>query len=155
VRIGLISDTHGLLRPQVFDHFTDLEHILHAGDIGDPDILTALEAIAPVSAVFGNTDDTAIRAAVPERVEIDLAGRHIVLIHGHQVGAPTPIRLAAACPGADIVVFGHTHRPRDASFGSQRFLNPGGAGAPRFGLRPTIAILEIHESDETFELVEL
>ena len=155
MRIGLISDTHGRLRPEVFDHFRDVDHILHGGDIGDPDILAALETIATVDAVFGNTDDFAIRARVPERVERELAGRSFLLVHGHQLGAPTPERLASAFPAADIVVFGHTHRPTHVRVGTRLFLNPGGAGAPRFGLKPTIALLEIDEGSERFDLIEL
>lgn len=155
MRIGLISDTHGRLRPEVFDRFRDVEHILHGGDIGDLDILAALEAIAPVDAVFGNTDGFAIRERVPEKVEREMGGRSLLLVHGHQLGAPTPERLAGAFPAADIVVFGHTHRPANVRIGSRLFLNPGGAGAPRFGLKPSIAILELDAGTESFELIEL
>jgi uncharacterized protein len=155
VRIGLISDTHGKLRPEVFDHFRGVDRILHGGDIGDLEILVALGAISPVDAVFGNTDGFAIRASVPEMVERELEGRSILLVHGHQLGAPTPERLAAAYPAADIVVFGHTHRPANANIAGRLFLNPGGAGAPRFGLRPSVAILDLGAETESFQLIEL
>jgi uncharacterized protein len=155
VHIGLISDTHGRLRPEVLDHFRGVDHILHGGDIGDLDILAALEAIAPTDAVFGNTDGFAIRARVPETVEREIGGRSVLLVHGHQLGAPTPERLAAAYPAADIVVFGHTHRPTNANIGGRLFLNPGGAGAPRFELRPSIAILRLEAATAAFELIEL
>jgi putative phosphoesterase len=98
MRLGIISDTHGLLRPEVFDVFQGVDHILHAGDIGTLDILTALEAIAPVSAVWGNTDGFELRAKVPERLETRIEGFDFLVIHGHQLGAPTPEGLNRAYP---------------------------------------------------------
>jgi putative phosphoesterase len=156
MRVGVISDTHGRLRPAVFRHFESVEHILHAGDIGGRDILDELGAIAPVHAVFGNTDGMETRGIVEAVVEIDLAGHAIVVMHGHQLGSPTPAGLARAFPRAGIVVFGHTHRPLEERIGGQLFINPGGAGAPRFGLTPSIGILELSSGGgAAFEVIQL
>lgn len=155
MRIGLISDTHGRLRNEVFDHFNGVDHILHAGDIGNADILTALEAVAPVSAVWGNTDGLDIRLLVGETADLEAAGRRIRVVHGHRLGSPTPYGLAGAHPDADIVVFGHTHKPEFERIGQRLFLNPGSAGQARFGLKPSIALLTLHNDTEDFRLVSL
>jgi putative phosphoesterase len=155
VRVGLISDTHGKLRSEVFTHFHGVDHILHAGDIEDPDILVALATIAPVAAVYGNTDGFHLRRQLSEKVELELAGQRIVLIHGHQFGSPHPPDLAAAFPDADIVVFGHTHRPLAERIGSALFINPGAAGPARFGLRPSVALLQLNTGDARVLHVEL
>jgi putative phosphoesterase len=153
VRIGLISDTHGKLRNEVFDHFAGVEQILHAGDIGDPDILTALDSIAPVSAVWGNSDGLDLRLLVKETVVTELAGRTILVVHGHRLGSPTPASLDQAHPDPDIVVFGHTHRPAFERIGRRLFLNPGSAGQARFGLKPSVAILTLEADTEDFRLI--
>ena len=155
MRIGVISDTHGKLRPDVFRHFAGVEHILHAGDIGPYDIIVELEAIAPVTAVFGNTDDFFVRARVRDVARIELAGRRITVLHGDQVGSPTPERLRAFDPAADIIVYGHTHKPLIDRAEGSLVLNPGGAGAPRFGLRPSIAIVTIAGTETLVEEIEL
>jgi putative phosphoesterase len=155
MRVGLISDTHGKLRPAIFDHFRDVDHILHAGDIGAPDLLAALEAIAPITAVWGNTDGFDIRQHVPERAERELGSRRILVIHGHQFGSPTPAALAAALPGFDILLFGHTHRPALEQIGSTLIVNPGAAGPPRFNLRPSIAILELQADRANVQFIDL
>jgi len=155
MRIGVISDTHGLLRPQVFTFFDGVEHILHAGDIGPLSLLVELEAIAPVTAVWGNTDGLDVRNALPEVGEIELAGKRIVVTHGHQQGSPTPDALQLTHPEADIIVYGHTHRPMKREIGPCLVLNPGGAGAPRFGLRPSLMLLHIEIDALHTELLEL
>lgn len=144
MRLGIIADTHNLLRPEVFDAFEAVDHILHAGDIGAPDILTALEAIAPVTAVYGNTDGWEIRGRVPRVARLRLEGFDIVVTHGDQLGSPTPEKLHAAFPDAEIIVFGHTHKPLLTTIDVVRtVMNPGGAGAPRFGLPPSVGIMEL------------
>lgn len=155
MRIGLISDTHGLLRPEVFDHFADVERILHAGDVGSLDILTELEALAPVTAVYGNTDGFDLRARLPAVAAIEFAGREFVVVHGDQFGTPTPPVLRAAYPAADIVVFGHTHRPVVDRGGGRIVVNPGAAGPRRFNLRPSVGLLTISEKEVSVEIVEL
>lgn len=144
MRLGIISDTHGLLRPEVFELFADVDRILHAGDIGSLDILTELEALAPVSAVFGNTDGGEIRARVPAVQRLRLDGFDLVVTHGDQLGSPTPEGLHAGFPDAEILVYGHTHRPLLTVVDVVvTVMNPGGAGAPRFGLPPSVGILEL------------
>lgn len=144
MRLGIISDTHGLLRPEVFTAFAGVDLILHAGDIGPPGLLTELEAIAPVRAVWGNTDGFDIRARVPEVIEERIEGTDFVVVHGHQVGAPTPARLAATYPRAEVIVFGHTHRPLLETVDLVvTVMNPGGAGARRFDLPASVGIMEL------------
>lgn len=155
MRVGVISDTHGRLRPEVFGHFEGVDHIVHAGDIGDLSILTDLEAIAPVTAVWGNTDDFSIRRVVPESATLDVDGRTLLVVHGHQLGSPSPALLARAYPDAAITVFGHTHRTLIERLDGRLYINPGGAGAPRFNLRPSIMLLETGGSDEDVRLIEL
>lgn len=155
MKIGIISDTHGLLRAQVFDVFAGVEHILHAGDVGDPDILTELEAIAPVTAVWGNVDGTAIRARVPEVARLELGGVQIVILHGMQLGSPTPQKAAAAHPDAGLVVFGHSHRPLIQQVGPTLAVNPGSAGPRRFKDPVTVALAEIVDGRVQARLVDL
>lgn len=144
MRLGIISDTHNLLRPQVFEVFRPVDRILHAGDIGDSDILAGLEAIAPVTAVWGNTDDMAMRAKVPEIVETDIEGFRFLVVHGHQLGSPTPESLNQAWPDAEVIVYGHTHRPLLTIVDQVvTVMNPGGAGPFRFGLPATVGIMEL------------
>ena len=144
MRLGIISDTHGLLRPQVFDVFKEVDHILHAGDVGPPEILTELEAIAPVTAVYGNTDGWDLRARLPQVASIRLDGFDIVVTHGDQLGSPTPEKLNAAFPEAEIIVFGHTHRPLLTLVDVVvTVMNPGGAGPQRFDLPPSVGIMEL------------
>jgi putative phosphoesterase len=142
VKIGLISDTHGLLRPEVFRALEGVDHILHAGDVGDAEILVELRAIAPVTAVWGNTDGWEIRDRLPEIARLELDGRSLVVIHGHQLGSPTPAALGEAYPQAALVVFGHTHQPVIDRVGGVLAVNPGSAGPCRFSLPVSVAIAE-------------
>jgi putative phosphoesterase len=144
MRLGIISDTHGLLRPQVFELFEQVDHILHAGDIGPPELLTELEAIAPVTAVYGNTDGWDLRGRLPEVVQTRIDGFEFLLIHGHQLGSPTPEALHLAYPAAEVIIFGHTHRPLLKTVDLVvTAMNPGGAGQRRFNLQPSVGILEL------------
>jgi putative phosphoesterase len=144
VRLGVISDTHGQLRPEVFDVFAGVDHILHGGDVGPLDLLADLEAIAPVTAVYGNTDGSDVRARLPQVARLELDGFRIVVTHGDQFGSPTPARLNAAFPDAEILVFGHTHRPLLTLVDQVvTVINPGGAGPRRFDLPASVGILEL------------
>lgn len=144
MRLGVISDTHGLLRPEVFDVFAEVDHILHGGDVGRPAILDELGSIAPVTAVYGNTDGGDIRDRLPQVATIELDGFTIVVTHGDQFGSPTPERLQAAFPRAEIIVYGHTHRPLLTLVDVVvTVMNPGGAGPRRFNLPPSVGILEL------------
>ena len=144
MRLGVISDTHGMLRPEVFDVFREVDHILHGGDVGSVDVLVGLEALAPVTAVYGNTDGHDIRGRVPQVAEVELEGFLITVTHGDQLGRPTPAKLHEAFPAAEIIVYGHTHKPLlELVDKTVTVMNPGGAGAPRFGLLPSVGILEL------------
>jgi putative phosphoesterase len=144
MRLGVIADTHGLLRPEVFQAFAEVDHILHAGDVGPVDLLTELEALAPVTAVYGNTDRDEVRDRLPQVASIELEGFDIVVTHGDQLGSPTPENLNAAFPDAQIIVYGHTHRPVLTIVDVVvTVMNPGGAGHRRFGLPPSVGILEL------------
>ena len=144
MRLGVISDTHGQLRPQVFDVFAGVDHILHGGDIGPLVLLEELEAIAPVTAVYGNTDGMEIRSRCPKVAAVELDGFRIVVTHGDQLGVPTPELLQAEFPEAEIIVFGHTHRPVLTLVDEVvTVMNPGGAGPRRFRLPPSVGILEL------------
>jgi len=144
VRLGVISDTHGLLRAEVLEVFEGIDHILHGGDVGDWDVMVELQALAPVTAVYGNVDDLEIRAKLPQVAEIELDGFRVVVTHGDQLGSPTPAKLHDAFPGAEIIVYGHTHKPLlELVDRTVTVMNPGGAGAPRFGLLPSVGILEL------------
>lgn len=144
MRLGIISDTHGMLRPEVFEAFEGVDMILHAGDIGPPSILTELEAIAPVKAVWGNTDGFDIRAIVPEVLETRIEGTDFVILHGHQFGSPNPARLVAAHPKAEVIIYGHTHMPLLETVDIVvTVMNPGGAGARRFDLPASVGIMEL------------
>jgi uncharacterized protein len=144
VRLGVIADTHGLLRPSVFDAFLQVDHILHAGDVGSDDLLTELEVLAPVTAVFGNTDGFDIRRRCPQVATLELDGFYVTVTHGDQLGSPTPSRLHAEFPDADIIVFGHTHRPLlELVDRTVTVMNPGSAGPKRFDLLPSVGIMEL------------
>ncbi len=144
MRLGIISDTHGKIHPQVLDVFAQVDRILHAGDVGSPDILLELEALAPVTAVHGNVDDSEIRSRLPKVAELELDGFYVTVTHGDQFGSPTPAKLHSAFPSAEIIIFGHTHRPLlELVDKTVTVMNPGSAGAPRFDLKPSVGIMEL------------
>jgi putative phosphoesterase len=144
VRLGILADTHGALRPEVLDVFAKVDHILHAGDVGEPDVLRQLELVAPVTAVYGNVDGGDLRARLPRVAEVTVDGFRFVVTHGDQFGFPSPRELKAAFPDADVIVFGHTHKPLIHAFDDRSMaLNPGSAGAPRPDRLPSVAIVEL------------
>jgi hypothetical protein len=144
MRLGIISDTHGKLRPEVFEVFAEVDHILHGGDVGGVDLLADLEALAPVTAVFGNTDGFGVRQRCPQVARVELDGSLVVVTHGDQFGSPTPEALVQAFPDADIVVYGHTHKARLELIDSLvTVINPGAAGPARFGVSPSVGIVEL------------
>jgi putative phosphoesterase len=149
VLAGLIADTHGLMRPDALRALEGVAIILHAGDVGGPAIIAALEAIAPVHAVRGNVDPPeAFRAAIDTTLE----GVRIHVSHGHEIGSPTPERLIARYT-ADVIVYGHTHRSLVKTIGTTLVINPGAAGPRRFDLLPSVALLSL--PDLGVRLVEL
>jgi uncharacterized protein len=151
VIVGLISDTHGLVRPEVFDALAGVELILHAGDVGD-DVLIEIQAIAPVYAVCGNTD--APGGNLPAARNLDLASLSVHISHGHELGSPTPTKLLARYK-ADVIVFGHTHKPLVERVGRRLVVNPGAAGPRRFDLRPSVARMTIVHGQADVEILWL
>jgi len=133
-----------MLRPQVLEVFGEVDHILHGGDVGRSDLLVELRALAPVTAVYGNSDGFDVRRELPRVAEVELDGFQIVVTHGDQFGSPNPAKLHEAFPHAEIIVFGHSHRPLlELVDRTVTVMNPGGAGAPRFGIPPSVGILEL------------
>ena len=156
LRIGLISDTHGLLRNEVYAAFDGVDEIVHAGDVGDAAILTELEVIAPVSAVHGNVDGWEIRERLPESLELEREGHSVAVIHGHQWGSPHPEGLKERFPEAAVVVYGHTHRPLVRKLEGTLVVNPGSAGQARFGGLLSVAVLMLElDQPPTADLFEL
>jgi uncharacterized protein len=140
--VGVIADTHGLVRPGVAAAFEGVGLILHAGDVGGAKVLEALSALAPVEAVYGNVDDAHDPALARQRVVV-VGGVTIHVSHGHELRRPTAELLLARYRG-DVVIFGHTHKAvvvREA--GGRMALNPGAAGPRRFDLQPSVARLTI------------
>jgi len=153
VLIGLISDTHGLLRPEVHSALAGVELILHAGDVGGAEILDELALIAPVRAVYGNTDAPWDGGLVPA-IDIELGGLRVHVSHGHEVGKVTPANLAKAYD-ADVIVYGHTHIQKISRVDGRLIVNPGAAGARRFNLEPSVALLTIESGRSSVQLVAL
>ncbi|MEE8134128.1 MAG: metallophosphoesterase family protein [Gemmatimonadales bacterium] len=144
MRLGIISDTHGVLPNEVLDVFREVDHILHAGDVGPLEILTDLESLAPVTAVYGNVDDFDIRDRCEKVANLMLDGFIIVVTHGDQFGSPSPGLLHEAFPDAEIIVYGHTHRPRlELVDKTVTVMNPGSAGNPRDGVAASVGIMEL------------
>jgi hypothetical protein len=153
VLIGLISDTHGLLRPEVHTAFAGVELILHAGDVCGDEILDELKLIAPVRAVYGNNDapwDSGLVAAIDET----FGGVRVHVSHGHEVGKVTPENLAAAYD-AGVIVYGHTHVQKVTYSGARLIVNPGAAGPRRFNLEPSVALLTVEDGEASVVIVPL
>jgi putative phosphoesterase len=153
-KIGVISDTHNYLDPRIPDLFAGVDHILHAGDIGLPAIILALEQIAPVTAVTGNTDDPGFGYSQTELAE--LAGRRFLVQHIVNPHFPTdPLKARIARQRPHAVVFGHTHKPLHERIGGTLFFNPGYAGKSRFGLERSVAILHCGDKGIRVEYLRL
>jgi len=138
MRIGMISDTHGLLRPEAAARLAGVDHIVHAGDIGRPEIVDQLAGIAPVTAIRGNVDTGGWAAAYPETRTVSLGGRRLYLLHDRN-----DLRIDPVAEGIDAVISGHSHRPLIETVAGVLYLNPGSAGPRRFSLPVTLATLEI------------
>jgi uncharacterized protein len=151
--IGLISDTHGLVRPDVHKALAGVELILHAGDVGGDDILDELQLIAPVHAVYGNTDPPG-QPRLTDSIEMTVGGVRVHVSHGHEVGRPTPAKLLARY-SADVIVYGHTHKQLLTNADGRWVVNPGAAGPRRFDLMPSVARMTIRGRDVEIEIVSL
>src|ERR1700744_4174723 len=141
-RIGIISDTHGLLRPEAERLLAGADHIVHGGDIGRPEIVAALRRIAPVTAIRGNVDTGDWAHEYPEIERIRLAERSIFVLHDLKA-----LRIDPVAAGIDVIVSGHSHVPKIQTVGGVLYLNPGSAGPRRFKLPITLATLDITADD--------
>jgi putative phosphoesterase len=148
--IGVISDTHGLLRPQAMDALRGSQHIIHAGDIGAADIIPALQEIAPVTAIRGNVDKEAWTRKFPETNIAELAGLHIYVIHSVQ-----ELDLNPRAAGFAAVISGHSHQPGQHVKDGVLYFNPGSAGPRRFKLPISVGRLEIVNGKLTGRIIEL
>jgi len=154
VILGIVSDTHGLLRPAVFPALQGVELILHAGDVGGQGVLAELSAIAPVRAVYGNTDSPG-EPGLEASLHLEIEGRSVHVSHGHEIpGGPTAEKLLARYT-ADIIVFGHTHKPLVERAGTRLVVNPGAAGPRRFQLQPSVARMTVNAARADVEIVWL
>lgn len=150
LRIGLISDTHGLLRPAAADFLQGCARIVHAGDVGDAAILEALASIAPVIAVRGNNDHGAVLEGLPEAAQAELAGVRLYVLHDLKQLAIDP-----AAAGVNVVVSGHSHRPLVEERAGVLYVNPGSAGRRRFKLPICVGELIVDGREVMPRLVEL
>jgi uncharacterized protein len=153
VVVGLISDTHGQLRPEISDLFKGVDLIVHAGDVGGAAVLRDLGRIAPVLAVSGNMDDRQAPLLPRERL-IPIGSLTLHVSHGDELGRPTPALLLATYD-AEVIVYGHTHRPLLLRERGRVVVNPGAAGPRRFNLTPSIAKLVVQDRFADVELIAL
>lgn len=148
--VGVISDTHGLLRPQALTALEGADLIVHAGDIGPPDILARLRMIAPTFAVRGNVDTSPWGRSLPASEVVEAAGRLLYVVHDR-----ADLDVNPRAGGFAAVIFGHSHRPEAVEHDGVLFLNPGSAGPRRFSLPISLAILEVTAGALTWRFVEL
>jgi len=148
--VGLISDTHGLLRPEALRALAGCDLIIHAGDVGTPEILDALRAVAPVVAVRGNVDKGAWATALPATAVADAGGTLIYVMHDLN-----DLDLDPAAAGFGVVVSGHSHKPARSERGGVLFVNPGSAGRRRFRLPVTVARLALGRQPCMVEFIDL
>lgn len=149
-RFGLLSDTHGLLRPETLDALAGVEHLVHAGDVGSPEVLEALRARFPLTAVRGNVDRGTWAEALPLTDTVELAGIFVHVLH--DLG---DLDLDPAAAGIQVVVSGHSHRPAILRKRGVLYVNPGSCGPRRFDLPVTVALLQVSADGVDAELVPL
>jgi hypothetical protein len=150
LRIGVISDTHGLLRPEAEAMLVGVDHIIHAGDIGGPEIVPRLRGIAPTTAIRGNVDAGEWAMEHPERVAVGLGGLTFLVLHD-----VNDLDLDPAARGFAAVIAGHSHRPKVETVDGVLHLNPGSAGRRRFRLPVTLAIMELSGRDVAARICEI
>jgi uncharacterized protein len=148
--LGVLSDTHGLLRPEVGAHFSGVDRIIHAGDLDDAETLRRVAAMAELTAVRGNCDRGVWANQLPEMVFLQLEGHTICVVH-----ALPSLTLDPAAAGISVVVFGHTHVPHNESRGSVLYFNPGSAGPIRSGKPTTIGKLQVEAREVRGEIIRL
>ncbi len=151
MKIGVVSDTHGLLRPEVIPALAGVERILHLGDVGDPDILKSLEKLAPVTAIRGNVDRSGPCSRLPETEVLLLEGRYIYMLHDVHA-----LHLDPAAAKFAAVLYGHSHQPGIRRHKGVLYFNPGSCGPRRFELPVTFGMMTIEkEADVVAEIVHL
>ncbi|MDH0211992.1 metallophosphoesterase family protein [Stutzerimonas stutzeri] len=150
MRIGLISDTHGLLRPEAVAALRGCAQIIHAGDIGKPQVLDGLRVIAPLEAIRGNIDTADWAQVLPERLDLRIGGLTLHVLHDLKQLDIDP--LAA---GVDVVIAGHSHKPKVERRDGVLYVNPGSAGPRRFSLPISLALLELNDGQAQVELISL
>lgn len=146
MKIGVISDTHDYIQPKVYEVFSDVELILHAGDIGTEDVITSLEALAPVRAIHGNVDGFPLSTRYPEELRLSISGVNILVLHIF-TGVNSPqvdaARASFSDSKLDLVIYGHSHRAQLERCEDVLLFNPGAAGRRRFSLRPAVGLVKI------------
>jgi putative phosphoesterase len=150
LRVGLISDTHGLLRPEALDFLAGADHIVHGGDIGGPDILERLARLAPLTVVRGNNDGADWASSIPETARLDLGGVSLYAIHDLK-----QLDIDPAAARVRVVVSGHSHKPACSERGGVLYVNPGSAGRRRFSLPIAAGELLIDDGKVEVNLVTL
>jgi len=150
ILIGVISDTHGLLRPEAIEALRGSEHIIHAGDVGSPEILEKLSRIAPVIAVRGNIDKEAWSRRIPETQVLEVGGVSIYVLHDL-----AQLDLKPKAAGFSVVVSGHSHVPKQDTRDGVLYFNPGSAGPRRFKLPVSLGRLVVEAGSARGELVQL
>ena len=148
--VGVISDTHGLLRPEALLALAGVEHILHAGDVGNADFLDRLREIAPVTAIRGNIDTFGPCSELPATEAVELSGRFLYMVH-----AIEDLDVSPSAAQIDVVVYGHSHKPSVTRRDDVLYLNPGSAGPRRFSLPVTVALLHLDVAEVRAEIVQL
>jgi putative phosphoesterase len=148
--IGVMSDTHGLLRSEALTALAGVEHILHAGDVGDPRILATLREIAPVTAIRGNVDRWGECSELPATEAVELDGKLFYLVH-----SIADLDINPVVAGVAVVVSGHSHKPSTEARGGVIYLNPGSAGPRRFSLPVTVAIVTVDQDGIKSRIVEI
>jgi hypothetical protein len=143
MKIGVVSDTHGLLRPEVAPALRGVERILHLGDVGKPSVLQALQQIAPVSAIRGNVDREGPCSELPETEVVLIAGRYVYMLHDLKT-----LHLDPAAGRFAAVLYGHTHVPNFYRRKGVLYFNPGSCGPRRFDLPVTVGLLTVGEGGE-------
>ena len=148
MRVGVISDTHGLVRPEAKQALAGVELIVHAGDVGGPEVLHELRELAPVEAVRGNNDVGSWARALPERRTLKIQGHTLYVLHDVK-------ELGRIPDGAEVIIAGHSHQPRNERIDGRLYLNPGSAGPRRFKLPICVALLELDKRGIDAEIVTL
>lgn len=150
MRIGLISDTHGLLRPEALAALQGCARIIHSGDIGKVEVLDGLRALAPLDVIRGNIDTADWAQALPEQLDLRIGGLRLHVLHDFKELDVDPV-----ADGIDVVIAGHSHQPKIERRNGVLYINPGSAGPRRFRLPISVALLQLEDGEAQAELVRL